>query len=645
MIKLSLHLPSLTEFNDKGRERPVSFGKALACAFVCIEAERKKEKAFVFRRLGEDISFILQVLWPFALVEQSSKRKVIFDSLALMKLQIRDGNVTRCEEFSEQIRDCVPSRMNREEFFKRLEGFGSFFKDFDCIKTHDIHGCFPDMKMALELASSFHLAGSQELCESIYLTSIIDIPKARESLSRLAELKNKALKDIETLRKSPLPLDSIVSKWVNQIDEEIERRQNQYAAKIDKIRPDVEAKIRDLETERDDKLAPLETEISRLEGELRQLEEFERIHQAEKTSAVDDEAEADEDLRQALEDMQQAREELAIEERQDYEDPSRDARISRLKVKISHLDGRISRAEERAERAHRRTIDCMRRSSEASSKVYEVERILAQKREKYDDIESHYKRLIDDEESRITDLEDERHSVIDSLNQESQEISEKSDGIRKDIKDLISRKELLIKEIDNLGISLVIPPSKPETETYVYIPFFVARLKSEAGSRVLVLPPSRMKKSTSTIGKLGQFFGRIPVLSEPRDQSLAKLSSLLLGQLTKDSQVMKEISGKAQLSNLVYLSGTREQLFRGIESLRNEGFLSEKIAQKLKNAVPNSSKANVPTLLEKETMKTSIAQKLPNGVWCVCPKCGAYISARIEYCPCGAKLPRRPKKG
>jgi hypothetical protein len=638
-------LPSLTEFDDRGQEKPVSFDKALACAFMSIEAERKKEKTFVFRRLGEEISFILQVLWPFALVEQSPKRKVMFDSLAIMKLQIRDGNVTRCEEFSEQIKDCVPSRMNREEFFKRLEEFGSFFRDFDSIKSHDMPGCFSEMKMALELASSFHLAGPQELRESIYLTPIIDVPKARELLSRQAELRNKALKDIEALKKSPLPLDSIVPKWDNQIDEEIERHQKQYDAKIDKIRPDVEAKVRDLETERDDKLAPLELEISRLEGEVRQLEEFERIHQAEETSAVDDEAEADEDLRQAHEDLQQAREELAIEEQQDYEDPSRDARISRLRVKISHIDGRISRAEERAERAHKRTIECMRRSSEASSKVYEVERILAQKREEYDDIESQYKRLIDDEESQITDLEDERDSVIDSLNQESQEISQKLDGIRKDIKDLIRRKELLMKEIDSLGMSLAIPSSKPETEIYVYIPFFVAWLKSEAGSRVLVLPPSRMKKGTSTIGKLGQFFGKIPALSEPRGQSLAKLSSLLLGQLTKDSQVMKEISGKAQQSNLVYLSSTREQLFRGIESLRSEGFLSDKIAQKLKNAVPNSSKANVPTPSERETMRTNIAQKLPNGVWCVCPKCGAHISARIEYCPCGAKLPRPPKKG
>lgn len=46
---------------------------------------------------------------------------------------------------------------------------------------------------------------------------------------------------------------------------------------------------------------------------------------------------------------------------------------------------------------------------------------------------------------------------------------------------------------------------------------------------------------------------------------------------------------------------------------------------------------------QKEDEKILGSEKLPNGVWCVCPKCGAYISADIEYCGCGAKLPKRKK--
>jgi len=39
--------------------------------------------------------------------------------------------------------------------------------------------------------------------------------------------------------------------------------------------------------------------------------------------------------------------------------------------------------------------------------------------------------------------------------------------------------------------------------------------------------------------------------------------------------------------------------------------------------------------------RTPEMRELPEGTWCVCPKCGAYISANIKYCPCGAKLPDR----
>lgn len=47
--------------------------------------------------------------------------------------------------------------------------------------------------------------------------------------------------------------------------------------------------------------------------------------------------------------------------------------------------------------------------------------------------------------------------------------------------------------------------------------------------------------------------------------------------------------------------------------------------------------------LKNQHVSTPVTEKLPDGVWCICPKCGAYISANIEYCHCGTKLPKRPK--
>jgi len=63
--------------------------------------------------------------------------------------------------------------------------------------------------------------------------------------------------------------------------------------------------------------------------------------------------------------------------------------------------------------------------------------------------------------------------------------------------------------------------------------------------------------------------------------------------------------------------------------------------------LPRRNEAGQPIKkIEEQSIKveqtaTHVAEKLPSGAWCVCPKCGAYISANIEYCFCGAKLPRR----
>jgi hypothetical protein len=56
------------------------------------------------------------------------------------------------------------------------------------------------------------------------------------------------------------------------------------------------------------------------------------------------------------------------------------------------------------------------------------------------------------------------------------------------------------------------------------------------------------------------------------------------------------------------------------------------IMRKVRPIVVSAGRAEV------ENLET---EKLPEGVWCICPKCGTYISANIEYCPCGTKLPKR----
>jgi uncharacterized membrane protein SpoIIM required for sporulation len=79
-----------------------------------------------------------------------------------------------------------------------------------------------------------------------------------------------------------------------------------------------------------------------------------------------------------------------------------------------------------------------------------------------------------------------------------------------------------------------------------------------------------------------------------------------------------------------------------VNTLVSLGVVSYLSFSPIRAILARKAKLAVTYVPEKE--EASISKELPKDVWCICPKCGAYISANIEYCPCGAKLPKRPKK-
>jgi hypothetical protein len=504
-----------------------------------------------------------------------------------MKRQFHDGDATRSNEFSDQIEKCVPSLISRPDFHKSLDKFSSFFKDFDDKKSYEILGCFPETKAAQDMANAFRLGGPQEINEAIYLPIVIDSKKANASMILLSELMEKAKNDIEALRKRILPLNSILPEWDAQINDEINRKRLPYDMKIEEITPDVEKKINQLEKEEKEELAPLEQEIGRIESELSQLEEFEKVHEAEEKRAWDDEIDAAACVDQANEDEREAREQLEIYRQQDYEDPSKDLRISQLESRISHARNRISRAEDRLARATQRRRECEIRTAEASEKVWSVERILRNKRQECKNIEDDYSKLIAEEERKIAELEEERDAIINSLTQESKDILTKAEIIRRDVNHLVSRKQHLISEIDSVEMPLALALSFQGTDAFVYVPFFLARLNENGGSKFVVFSPSRLKRDKSTTEKLGGFIlGKVPALTEIRDQPLSNLAQLLLKLLETNHPIGKGISEKAEKLNLLKFEQSRETLLKGLDRLCAEGFLNDRMVQKLKSNLP-----------------------------------------------------------
>lgn len=110
-------MPLITETDEDGNERPVSIDRVIACVFVSVEKERKKGKWFVFGSPKEEISFIVQVLWPFTIFKQPSRSWVIFESLGALNSRFTFGGIKFCEEFRKELRSMTPTRSSEDDFF------------------------------------------------------------------------------------------------------------------------------------------------------------------------------------------------------------------------------------------------------------------------------------------------------------------------------------------------------------------------------------------------------------------------------------------------------------------------------------------------------------------------------------------------
>lgn len=556
---MHLYLPSVTEFDNSGYERTTSIGKAVACALISIEKERKKGKGFP--ESGEEISFIIRVFWPFALLKQPSGKWVIFDSLGISTLILRYGITKSCESFCEEMDKATPSRFDLDGFSVLLEKHMSTFKDFADFPFYQFNGCLSEKGLRTDLVDYFRFSTNIVPSEALLLTPIISSRKAEEAFHRILELRDKAKGDIDILKKPKSTLKAIVEVWDARIGEEKRHNWDYYNSKIAEIASDVHQKVQRLEEERDQKIAPFEARVDVLRNEVSSLEATEAILESK-------ELDAEEELREA-EDELEYKSTCEYEEDQDSDTGTDTARLEMLETRIHRLKLKLSQHRERKE--------------EFSDKVNAARGALAEKEEELEEIQRPYGTQIEAEKARITSLKSLRDGNIAVLNKKLDGIRRKSAWIDQSIDRLIRHKESFVGEINDLESLLATPISLPEGEIYAYVPFLLAKLQSRARSRFVVFPPSRMRRGKSGTERIKGFLvGSMSIPVEPRSISAEKLCEILKGLIEASHFAIREVTEKALQFNLLKSSQFKEDLWGGIEALRNEGWLNEKQARSLK---------------------------------------------------------------
>lgn len=600
LITLPLCLPFLTEIDSCSEEKAASSDKALACAVIEVEKERKKEKDFlIFHQEGERILSLLKVLWPFTIIETSSKQMILFDSLSLLKKVFDDGSIDFCYEFNESINGCVPSLKNRNELFGWLEKNTGYFRDFRSIKQVEINGCFKEKKSLQEILFSMSLLENQDISAAIALSVVIDSEKAKTTLTEMVDLKKKTQKDMDTLQETYCLTESFENKWTIEFLEKIKQARRYWNNKIEESRPEVEARILEFESQREEELGCLRPEIEKLENQVNQWEAQETREQAS--------------VNYAERNLNQAKEELNSENDL-FHDDERDISY------ISVLESRVNDAQK--ELNARISIH-----NETAQQVSLARELLNERKEECNSIKKKYNSQINDEQMRITVLKNHKEEETAKLEKDLSRATESIKELGKDLANLVQQKRAILAEIESVSFPLGNFPLQLLKDPYIYVPLYIAKLENSTGSRFVVIPPSKLKMSKSNSEKIGNFFlRREPSISEPRKPVFRDLAVLLQSVLTINNSVSRDILENTKKVNLLSFEDSKKIIKNGMQLMANEALLSEKSVQKL-----------LLTLgIAKEQNSNPYQQTISAQVRFICPKCGTNVCLDIDHCPsCG----------
>ncbi len=602
LITLPLCLPFLTEIDSCSEEKAASIDKALACAFIEVEKERKKEKDFViFQQEGERILSLVKVLWPFTIVEISSKQMILFDSISLLKKVFDDGSIDFCYEFNESINGCVPSLKSKNDLFGWLEKNSGYFRDFSSIKQVEINGCFKEKESLQEFLVSMSLLENQDITASIPLSVVIDSEKAKATLTEMVEFKKKTKKDIDTLQETSFLTESFENKWTIDFLEKIKQERRYWNSKIEECRPEVEARILEFECQREGELGCLLPEIEKLENQVKQWEAQETREQAS--------------VNYAERNLNQTKEELNSENDlfHDYE---------RDRSYILVLESRVNDAQK--ELSARILIH-----NETAQQISIARELLNERKEECNSIKKKYNNQINDEQMRITVLKNHKEEETAKLEKELSRVTESLKELGKDLANLIQQKRAILTEIESLAFPLGNFPPQLLKDPYIYVPLYIAKLEKTTGSRFVVIPPSKLKISKSNSEKIGNFLlRREPSLSEPRKPIFRDLAVLLQPLLTMNNSVSRDILGNTEKVNLLSFENSKKIIKSGMQLLAKEALLSEKSVQKLLLTLGIAKEQN--SNLHRQTISAQVRF--------ICPKCGTNVCLDIDHCPsCGTR--------
>ncbi len=518
---------------SENRKEPFASDLEVAAVFAISELRRTKGGGLLLKQPEEKTLFIMKIGYPLWLFP-SGERALVFDGLNRANYTLQYTALPDVKSFLEELRR---SSRNLETYEAFLSDYVSYFQAPPTEKSMIVKGLIGSPDFLREFKS--YRCEATELTEqpanAALLNSALDESAISSAVLDLERLQLSLREEAAGLRRSMQLTNNITRHYIKEVrikaiadreefNAKIKDQEELVAPRVATIREEYDSQIISLTKSYEQQILPVQRDLVKLEKSKGQaLSEIEKTKlEAKSRAEVDD----------------------SIGEKK-WKEKCSDARkgLSGIEDQLKRIKKALKRIEEQ------KSFELKKLHSELEASVKEAKQPLLE-------IEASRDAKIMINKQEIEKLEKETKLISDQLG----EITKLRAATVAKYKQLSLKRELGSEEI---GL--------------YYVPLYVSCYQIELKKRYLIIPPSLVNAvglSTKLKGALGGT--KIKGLLVPRFETLASLMDNIQVLIQQNASFETEIEEKGQKINLLRISSMREDIRKGLGSLRNEGWLSEK---------------------------------------------------------------------
>ncbi|MFB0543322.1 MAG: hypothetical protein ACETVR_00940, partial [Candidatus Bathyarchaeia archaeon] len=518
----------------KERTEPFTSDMEQAALYVLAESKRNKGGGRIFKRKGEEISFLAKAYYPLR-IKSSRGTILLFDLLELNKATLRYRVMPDLDPlFNDLSKTETPSALNEYlvKYLPLLKGFGGeeVIEVEGLIAHQEITS---DLHFLLQESRGFR---KEHRVGNLVFTPIMSKETIEENRNRIVVLEKRIKSDVKNLESFKRRLGEKMGLINQTIVREIDQIKREANKEIRRIRARV-AKITRAQKR------VVERELKRIDSEYKR-----------KTASLLREKEGYE---KELAEIRKQLGEQTLERQPQSEAPSPEEK-SKLDETLGILKKRLGEFEEKIAGVERALKEL-----EAWSE--------AQQRQVREDSE----KLIAEEEGKTGEVEKARDEAVAGQMGTLNQLNSRVDALYSQIDALAGAKRESLQRLDLLTVKV-----KGET-TDLYMPFYLVCYK-DGEDRFDVYPPvsvSTPAAFTTLLRKRlsGSLESRMEKLLAPRYSSLNKILLKGLREALQVNQTFRNIVKRAgEEADLLRRPRVVEGIKKGLVVLRREGWITDK---------------------------------------------------------------------